>query len=307
MGLLRRDWLANLNLEGMVMYKRILEFLRDKPEEYQLSTSKFWDDEHISGYMLDAHLNPDADGASRKHEFIERSAVWIASLVPDPAGKELLDLGCGPGLYATVFDDLGFRVTGVDFSGRSITYAKERAFLENRQIAYHYMNYLEVEYERQFDVITLIYCDFGVLKREDRHRLLGKVKRALKPGGMLVLDGFTSEQYVDFEESEMVSYERSGFWSDSPYACIQRNFKYDEAKIYLEQYVVITEDGCECFNIWNQEFSKESLTSELQNAGFTEFRYYDDVSGKPYTGDSKTICVVAGFGDDHFCELSIDG
>ena len=123
-------------------------------------------------------------------------------------------------------------------------------------------------------------------------KIMGKAKRALKPGGMLVLDGFTSEQYVDFEESEMVSYERSGFWSDSPYACIQRNFKYDEAKIYLEQYVVITEDDCECFNIWNQEFTKDSLTKELQDAGFSEFRYYDDISGKSYTGDSKTICVV---------------
>ena len=33
-----------------------------KPELYAPSTDKFWDDEHISKGMLEAHLNPNFSG-----------------------------------------------------------------------------------------------------------------------------------------------------------------------------------------------------------------------------------------------------
>ena len=39
--------------------------LLKKPALWQRTTEPFWDDEHISKGMLDSHLNPDLDGASR--------------------------------------------------------------------------------------------------------------------------------------------------------------------------------------------------------------------------------------------------
>jgi hypothetical protein len=38
-----------------------------KPELYAPSTSNFWNDEHISKGMLEAHLNPSWDAASRNY------------------------------------------------------------------------------------------------------------------------------------------------------------------------------------------------------------------------------------------------
>ena len=35
-----------------------------KPPLYSQSTNKFWDDEHISKGMLEAHLNPNWDAAT---------------------------------------------------------------------------------------------------------------------------------------------------------------------------------------------------------------------------------------------------
>lgn len=37
-----------------------------------------------------------------------------------------------------------------------------------------YQNYLDIDYENQYDIVTLIYCDFGVLKQTDREQLLLK-------------------------------------------------------------------------------------------------------------------------------------
>ncbi len=82
------------------MNKKIMKYLKGIPVEYTPSSKKFWDDEHISKFMLEAHINSDTESASRNHRFIEKSVEWISSLIPDMKGKKILDLGCGPGIYA---------------------------------------------------------------------------------------------------------------------------------------------------------------------------------------------------------------
>lgn len=265
--------------------------MKQKPQVYEASSSAFWDDENISRNMLEAHLDPNVEGATRKHAFIQRSADWIAERCRGGAGKKLLDLGCGPGLYAELFDDRGFQVTGLDFSRRSIQYAKEHASKTKRDIRYEYKNYLEMNYEEAFDVITLIYCDFGVLPPKDRKTLLGKIKRALKQDGILILDGFT--ETLPFQELETVQYQEEGFWSAGPHVHIQRNYKYPETANTLEQYLVVTEEDCHCYNLWNQRYSRESLKKEIESAGLCCIGFYDDVAGKAFTGRDTTICAVA--------------
>ena len=61
--------------------------LLQKPVLWQRSTEPFWDDDHISKGMLEAHLNPDWDAASRKHSFIVRSVKWLSSLIPAICGS----------------------------------------------------------------------------------------------------------------------------------------------------------------------------------------------------------------------------
>ena len=81
------------------MNNKIIEALK-KPAVYTPSGTAFWDDDYISGQMLKAHLDPDFEGASRKLSFIEKSAVWLSGLVPPSDYPQLLDIGCGPGIYA---------------------------------------------------------------------------------------------------------------------------------------------------------------------------------------------------------------
>lgn len=51
--------------------------------------------------MLDVHLNPNIEAASRKPEMIDRSVKWMIETLGLKAGDIVLDLGCGPGLYAS--------------------------------------------------------------------------------------------------------------------------------------------------------------------------------------------------------------
>lgn len=275
------------------MYKKLLDFLKERPLPYTQSTAPFWDDEHISKGMLAAHLNPDVEAATRNLDFIRKSVNWISGMRDTLDGIKLLDLGCGPGIYAQMFHDAGFAVTGIDYSRRSIAYATNHANEKHAYIHYIYQNYLEIDYENEFDFVTLIYCDFGVLPPEDRAKLLLKIKKALKKDGTLILDGYTKNQIRNFSEIRTVGYVKQGFWSPHPHMLIQNNYIYPDTKNLLEQYIVVTEDSCECYNNWNQLFSIQSLEDELRSAGFTNIQFFDDVSGQPFTGNQNTLCAAA--------------
>ena len=88
------------------MVNKILPLLK-KPDLWQRSPAPFWDDGHISKGMLEAHLNPELDAASRPLATIDRSVKWLTSMIP--AGGEILDLGCGPGLYTKRLSAAGYR------------------------------------------------------------------------------------------------------------------------------------------------------------------------------------------------------
>lgn len=280
------------------MNNKIIDFLKKQPMIYAESDDAFWDDEHISKHMLAAHLNPDCDNASRKQEGIINSVNWITELCGDSKKKKLLDLGCGPGIYAELLAESGFQVTGIDFSKRSINYAIENSKKKNLKITYHYQNYLDIDYEEEFDVVILIYCDLGVLSPENRSILLRKIYQALKPGGILILDVFNEPYVKSFEEMQRISYQPEGFWAPEPYAVIQRNQYYKESRNTLEQYLVITEENCKCYNIWNQIYTEDMLGEEVAAVGFESISFFDDVQGKEYTGVENTICGV-------FCKSGI--
>ncbi|HAX03043.1 MAG: hypothetical protein A2Y45_06380 [Tenericutes bacterium GWC2_34_14] len=271
--------------------------LLPKPAPYEASTSPFWDDAYISIGLLDAHLNPNHDAATRSLTFVEASATWIRSLVKDLDHPKLLDLGCGPGIYATYFHQQGFRVVGLDFSKRSIAYAKEQAEKKELNIVYRYQNYLDLDEKEAYDVITLIYCDYAVLSQENRLHLLKKIKQSLKPKGLFIFDVFTHQQYENEKESSTWYFsEQPGFWRNEPHMCLERHLIY-EGHLHLDEYIVMDEkDNIESYRIWDQSFDEDSIKKELNAAGFNQISVYSDVCGNIYHPNSKTMGIVVSHG-----------
>jgi ubiquinone/menaquinone biosynthesis C-methylase UbiE len=276
----------------MKMINNIFDYLK-KPALYAESTAKFWDDEHISKGMLEAHLNSDWEAASRKHAFIDASVEWINESFPCEQYKKLLDLGCGPGLYAERFVKKGYSVTAIDFSKRSIEYAKQKSEEKACNIEYIYKNYLELNYDNEFDLVTLIYCDFGALSHVQREKLLQKVYSAMKSGGKFIFDVFTPNNYEGKTEANTWNLnEGSGFWAPDTYLCIESHFIY-EHDIRLNQYTIIEEDGrSNVYRIWDHYYTKDTIMEELKKVGFRKVEIFSDVAGNPYDDKSKTMCLV---------------
>jgi len=280
---------------GFFMYTKLMAFM-NKPELNDPCTSSLycalWNDEHISKGMLLSHLNPDEEGATCKHEFVFKSVKWIAEIAPPSQFGKLLDLGCGPGVYAELFAKEGYSVTGVDYSKRSIGYANEQTKLNNSGIEYLYQNYLTIDYTEQFDVITIINKDYAVFSITDRMMLLKKVYQALKPGGKFILDVMTPKRRQKEHRSWHYS-ESGGFFSEKPHILLEVVYQYDDDdKTELGKSIVITDEDVKCFICPNHYFTKELLVSEIQHAGFNMFEFYGDVAGNSYADTGEIICGV---------------
>ena len=280
------------NTEGMVHMTQALIRALALPPLYARTARAFWDDEHISAQMLKAHLAPDVEAASRRHEFIERSARWIAQLLPPERYPALTDFGCGPGLYAERFARAGYRVTGIDCSRRSIDYARRSAAAQGLDIAYIRADYLHLDAPVACDAATLIYCDYGALTPEERMTLLHVMRRCLRPGGRLLVDAFTPAACARFQPRQ--SWQccpDGGFWSTQGYVALERFARYGD-NATLDQYAILTGDSVAEYYIWNTYFTPDALRDEAAQVGFELVGAWGDVVGAPLDAQSDTVAVL---------------
>lgn len=268
-----------------------LAALQHPPAPFEPGEPQFWTDPHIARQMLKFHLDPDTEAASRRPETIDRMVAWMIDALGVSPGDRLLDLGCGPGLYARRFAERGLRVTGVDFSQNSLDYARAH----DPASRYLCQNYCALDVDGPFDAVVLIYGDFCVLGPADRTALLGHVRRVLRPGGRFALDVTTPTRLTyPSGRTHWEAVDGPGFWKPGPHLVLTQEFIYPEAAIELHQYNVLEPDGrLTVYRNWFQHYTPETLSAVLDEAGFDVLGAYDDLAGAPRTADSEWLGVVA--------------
>jgi SAM-dependent methyltransferase len=272
-----------------------LERINERPEPFEIDTaSDLWTDEHTSAQMLSFHLDEAIDVSSRRAEFIDRSVEWIASRFNIDRGTAIADFGCGPGLYTTRLAKRGATVAGIDFSERSIEYAKGVAARDQLNIKYAKQNYLDFETEDRFNLVLMIMCDFCALSPTQRRGLLHKFNRILKPAGSVLLDVYSLSAFEQREE--VATYEvnlLNRFWSPNKYYGFLNTFKYHEDKVALDKYTIVESHRTRTVCNWLQYFTLEDLEGEFVEAGFSIEGVYSDVAGTLYDQNSNEFAVIA--------------
>jgi SAM-dependent methyltransferase len=266
---------------------------QEKPQPFEPGEPQFWTDPHIASQMLSFHLDPTLDAASRRPETIDRITNWIVTSVGLQPGDQILDLGCGPGLYAQRLAQAGFQVTGVDFSQNSIDYALSQAREKQLPIQYRCQSYLELDEPALYSAVLLIYGDFCPLSPQQRAKLLANVRRALKPNGCFILDVTTPHLRQKDGLKNGWYAAGQGFWKPGPHLVLEQGFAYPN-DLFLDQYIVIEDDGkINVYRNWFQDYTPETIRAELSAAGFEVESLWNDLAGTPYTPDSDWIGIVA--------------
>lgn len=270
-----------------------LQQLQERPEPFAPGHPLFWDDPHISKQMLAVHLDPDNSAASRPSAVIDTSVAWLMEILALLPGDHLLDLGCGPGLYAARFAAQGVQITGVDYSRNSIDYATRYAREHGLPITYRHQNYLTLEDADAYHAALLIYGDFCVLAPDQRRRLLGNIHRALVDGGRFVLDVSTRMHRQRYGTKNGWYVAESGFWRPGPHLVLEQGFDYPDESIYCDQYAVVDPDGnFTVYRNWFQDYTPSTIRAEMEANGFVVEGMWDDLAGSPLTEDGEWIGIV---------------
>jgi SAM-dependent methyltransferase len=270
----------------MTLYDE-LSALDRRPEPFTVYTADvLWTEPHLAGQMLAFHLNQDTPLASRPIGSIDAVVDWIDETVGFE-GKRVLDMGCGPGLYAARYAERGGKVTGLDFSANSIAYARENT----RAVEYAVADYLKDPLPSGWDLVTLIYCDLCVLSPDQRARVLGKIRAALAPGGTFIFDVMALEAFEAVEENTAFGPRyMGGFWAAGDYVAFHHTFRYEAQHLSLDQYTIVEPHRTwQVFN-WMQYFDASAIGAELEEGGF---RIKEMITRGPLAEDGGHFAVIA--------------
>ncbi len=279
--------LAILIIFASLQYSIML--IKDKkPDLFEKTECNIWTDPYIQKQMLKEHLNFSSDAASRKKESIQKITDFI--LKNTCVGGNLLDLGCGPGLYTSIFHEKGYTVTGIDFNKASIEYAKQK----NQDINYILGDYIESYPEDKFDTAIMIYCDFGTFSDADRDKLLRDIFHSLSKGGKFIFDIFTEELTQSKQVPKDWDYAPTGgFWSENEYLLLVQTFHYPENKAFAEQYNLLSDDKVKHFVVWNRYYNEQEITEVLKTVGFGNVTIHKNITNTNNFTSGNEIFVVA--------------
>lgn len=122
------------------------------------------------------------------HQFMDNLTNYLNL----PEGGKILDLACGKGRHSVYLNSLGYDVTGVDLSPKSIAYAKQ---YENETLHFEVHDMCE-PYNQQFDAVFNLFTSFGYFdKEEDNLKTIKAIKEDLNEFGFGVID-FMNVDYV---------------------------------------------------------------------------------------------------------------
>lgn len=273
----------------------------ERPEPWERDGNLPWNDPDFSRRMLREHLDEGHGAASRVSKERERQLGWLWDKLGLQAGSRLLDMTCGPGLYAVALAQRGVEVTGVDFAPAAIGHARELA--EMAGVAAH-CQFVEADvraYEPAhdaYDAALFLYGQLAVFPRETARHLLEKVAAALRPGARLAVELLEQER-VDKKNSNWWYSDDSGLWSDAPFLSLGQRWWYEDEKLSCERYYTLHLETSELDEIvlCDQTYAVKEMVQMMRAAGFGKVDVYPAWDGLELYDAAEWNAYVAQKGE----------
>ncbi len=192
-----------------------------------------WSDDWFSNQTLKDMLDAESDIGTRPRDCIEKESRWLVSILGEPQKQHLLDVGCGPGLYAEIFSRAGMKVTGIDPSPAAIDYARASAAKAGLDIIYACDSIFTLNAD---NIYTAAFANYGFIN--NLHPDLGQdsikaIHRALAPDGVAVfelLHPATLEQFAPL------------LWET-----VDTSYFSPRPHLYLQELVTVDGTSCHAF------------------------------------------------------------
>ena len=196
--------------------------------------------------------------------------------------QKLIDVGCGKGRHSYHFQQLGYDVTGIDLSEKSIAEARQ---MENKHLHFMRQDMRQPFGWNTYDFAVNLFTSFGYFENdEDEITVLQNIYNSLKSDGIFVFDYF-NPQLV------------------SKIKCINEIKNINEIKFEISKKLhqnkvvkkIKVSDNGKTFHF--EENVKligfEFMQKALLDIGFTLRDVYGGYFGEPYNSETERMIIVA--------------
>ena len=113
------------------------------------------------------------------HQFIEPERQQFIQQLS--AGSKILDCGCGPGMDAEKFSQLGYNVTAIDLSERFVSLTKERVQTATvKKMDMRHLDFPQASFDGLWASFSLLH-----IRASDIEQTLSGFRTVLRPHGLL--------------------------------------------------------------------------------------------------------------------------
>jgi SAM-dependent methyltransferase len=241
----------------------------------------WWEDVFGEDFVR-ASLRLTDDQVRTEVDFIEES-LGVA------AGGVVLDLGCGTGHHAVELSSRGYGVVGYDLSLYQLALASDVAQERGQKLNFLQGDMREMAFDEMFDGIFCWNTSFGYFEEEKNLNVAERVFRALRPGGMFLLD-VVNRDYVAVSSPCSLWYE-----GDSCVCMDDMNLDFITSRMRVKRSVIL-DDGRTAESTYSiRVYSLHELGKLLHDVGFrvTEASGLPSTPGVFFGENSPRIIMLA--------------
>jgi len=220
-------------------------------------------------------------------DYTELEAEFIDNLLHLPPGARILDAPCGEGRIARELAAKGYQVVGVDMAEEFLAAARTAAKERNLTMDLELADVRSLSFRAEFDAAICWGNSFGFFDDAGNAGLLQSLARALKPGGLLVLDASSNA------ESRMPNFCQREWNRIADILFLEEN-EYDHAEGRMITHYTFIRGGKEEKRTGSHRiYTYREISKMLEEAGFAEAVSYASLSKEPFKLGADQLFVEA--------------
>ena len=219
----------------------------------------------------------------------ERDARCVLSLLALPVGASVLDVPCGDGRLTVRMAEAGLAAIGVDLAEAELVRARDAASAAGVRARFVPGDLRALPDVGLVDAVVSWGNSFGYLRPRDSARSLAAMRRALRPGGRLLLESLTvAESLLVAGVKPEAEYEFGGVRMTST-----NRYRPEESRLESD-YVFEDSDGVvEHARAAHHVHTIGELVRMLHDAGFGDVALLGPDGAGPYELGSPRLIAVA--------------
>jgi SAM-dependent methyltransferase len=265
---------------------KLIDIVRRSPDPkpWEEGQNIPWNEPAFSARMLREHLTQAHGTASRRSAKIDQHVRFIHEEVLRGRATRVLDLGCGPGLYAERLARRGHACVGIDWSPASIAHARRIAEAEALACEYVHADVRDAEFGSGFGLTMMLFGELNVFPRDEAGAILEKARAAMTSGGRLLLEvhSHTAVRAIGSQPPWWVAPE-SGLFGDRPHLWLRESTWSETTQAATTRHFIIDAETDDVVRHAStaQAYHDDEYLALLSGAGFEGARVVPSLIGAP--------------------------